>query len=118
MRHQQQVHSARRRSDRCVAIAVQEEQFELKVLRTVAFVLAGAIAALWLAYLLTLAGSVLGAVGAAPQHLTSNAVNRLHKGDQLAYVAGPGFATRWSGLAAVGKPAQLTDAHIRLAAAA
>ena len=117
MRSQQQIQFVRRRSGRCVAISAQEEQFQQKALRIVAFALATGIIAMWVAYLPAMAGSVLDTLGIVPQHLTSNAVNRLHKGDQLARVAGPEFATRWSAATSVGKPADLANGRTRLAAA-
>ncbi len=121
MRNQQQIQSVRRQPVRCVAIAAQEEQFEQKILRMVLFALASAIVAMWMAYLPALAGSALDTLGIVPQHLSSNAVDRTHKGDRLARVAGIRFDARWqeveADLRSLSGPQNPSDARVRVAKA-
>jgi len=121
MRNQQQIQSVRRQSARCVAIAAQEEQFQQKILRIVLFALATAIIAMWMAYLPALAGSALDTLGIVPQRLSFDAVNRTHKGDRLARVAGIRFDARWqeveADLRSLSKPQDLSDARVRVAKA-
>ena len=68
-----------------------------KVLKAGTYILASAILAFGLAYLPVAAGSSLTTMNVAPAHLTSNAVNRLHKDDPLARA---GFDARWNAVAA------------------
>ena len=121
MRNQQQIQSVRRGSARCVAIAAQEEQFQQKILRMVLIALASAIIAMWMAYLPALAGSALHTLGIVPQHLSFNAVDRTQKSDRLGRVAGIRFDARWqeveADLRSLGRPQNLSDARVRVAAA-
>jgi len=121
MRNQQQIQSVRRQPARCVAIAAQEEQFQQKILRMVLFALAGAIIAMWMAYLPALANSALDTLGIVPQHLSFNAVDRTHKGDRLVRVAGIRFDARWqeveADLRSLSRPQNPSDARVRIAAA-
>ena len=116
MRIQQQIHSARRRSSRCVAITAQEEQYQQRVVNVVVVAVASVIIALWMAYLPARAGSLLHSLGIVPQQMSA-AVDRLHKSDRLARAGGPVFEARWSAVGAIGKPANLSDGRTRIAAA-
>jgi hypothetical protein len=102
MRDQQQVH---RRTGRYIAIRPHDAR--QKCLMIGACLIAGAIIVLWPAYLPNLPGSILGLSNVVPQHLMENSVNRLHKGDRMSLSVGASFEARWSGIAAVRKPASV-----------
>jgi hypothetical protein len=84
-----------------VAIARSQHNAHHQFLAIGAYLIASAIIALWMAYLPTVTGNILMQLNVLPQHVVSNSINRLHKGDQLATVR---FADRWSAVGALNKP--------------
>lgn len=98
----QQRYQLRRRSVQSVAVALPPAQVGQNPLITAAYLVAGAIIALWMVYLLDMTGSILTKLTALPQHLETNsyAINHLNKGDRLAAVR---FNDRWSGIETTGE---------------
>jgi len=89
MRNQQR-YPERRSSVRSAAVAPQAQSDQMLLM--VIGCLVAAIIALWMAYLPTVAGSILNVL---PQHLTAApyTINSLNKGNRLALVR---FGDRWS----------------------
>ncbi len=111
MRRNEQSRFMRHARSQSVAVARPQENLHHKFLVIGAYLIASAVIALWMAYLPTLAGNILTQLNVLPQHLTSNSVNRLHKGDQLATVR---FDERWSAIGAISKPAQMPRSAERI----
>ncbi len=85
-----------------VAVVRPQHNRHHKLLVVGSYLIASAIIALWMAYLPTLAGNILTQLNVLPQHIASNSINRLHKGDQLATAR---FNERWIAIGTTGKPA-------------
>jgi hypothetical protein len=100
MSSQQQLHFTRQPHARARAVAQVQEQNQHKITMMVAFALASAIIALWMAYLPTLTGSIPTNLNILPQYLpsASDSVNRANKDSQLTSVR---FDDRWNALAAM-----------------
>ncbi len=111
MRRNEQLQFVRHARSQSVAVARPPENLRHRVLVMGAYLIVSAIIALWMAYLPTLAGNVLTQLNVLPQHVVSNSVNRLHKGDQLAAVR---FADRWSAIGVVSKPANAPKSAERI----
>jgi hypothetical protein len=100
MRKNELPRSGRHARSQAVAIARSQHDAHHKFLVISAYLIASAIVAMWMAYLPTVAGNFLTQLNILPQHVVSNSVNRLHKGDQLATIP---FADRWSAVGAMSK---------------
>jgi len=73
---------AHRSHPRARAVAVPQQ--DQRIVRMVACALATAIIVMWMAYLSSVAASVVTRLGVASSHVTaSEAINRLHKADRL-----------------------------------
>ncbi len=102
MRRNEQLEFMRHARSQSIAVVRPQENFQHKLLVMGAYLIATAIIALWMAYLPTLAGSILTQLNVLPQHVAANLVNRLNKGDQLAFVR---FEDRWSAVGAISRAA-------------
>ncbi len=111
MRRNELPRSGRHARSQAVAIARPQVDVHHRFLVIGAYLIASAIIAMWMAYLPTLAGNILTQLNVLPQHVVSNSVNRLHKGDQLATTS---FADRWSAVATVTKPMNVPKSAERI----
>ncbi len=102
MRRNEQLQFMRHARSQSMAVARPQENFHHKFLVMGAYLIVTAIIALWMAYLPTLTGNILTQLNVLPQHIAANSVNRLHKGDQLAFVR---FEDRWSAVGAISRAA-------------
>jgi hypothetical protein len=104
MRNQLQV---RHRIRKCVALSASQDDIQHKFLVLGVCVIASTIIMLGSVHLPNLAGSTFDPSRLAPQHLMSNSVNRLHKGDRIPLGIGTTFEERWSAAVTTIKPASL-----------
>ena len=88
---------------RVQARAISAQRQSNGVLVTVAYALISAIIALWMAYLSSVTGSILGGLNLVPNNHAafSSIVNRESKGDRL---AGATFDDRWGALRKIDPP--------------
>jgi hypothetical protein len=97
----------RRQNARCTALAAPRDDVSQKFLVIGGYLIASAIIASWLIYLPTAADVAFSPFSRGPQHLTDNAVNRLHKGDRISRGVVASFDARWSAIATIREPASL-----------
>jgi hypothetical protein len=97
MRSQQHLYSMLQPYTRARAVAQLQEQNQHNIMMIVAYALASAIVVLWMAYLPTLAGSVMTKLNNVPTHLSSasDSINRTNKSDQFTSVR---FNDRWNAI--------------------
>ena len=94
-----------------VAVARRQPSVHHKFLVMGAYLIASAIVVPWMAYLPTLGSNILTQLNTLPQHVAVNAINGLHKRDQLTAAR---FDERWNALGVVTKPANTEKSAERI----